>query len=255
MRERRSVPSMLTAAALTARNWLGYIDGRARILGTVWLAAWVTVEKSVAALLLLIGIHACLLLAAGIRRRALQARFTTINLFSLLLLGLMPWGTSGTPLFHWGVYGYTREGLAAAWLIVLKVNTILLVITLWLSTLDPLRFGRALERLWVSPILVRVFLLTLRYLDTMRSEWERLYKTLQARAFAPRLNLHTLRVYGTAFATLFLRAFYRAERVYAAMRCRGFSGRFPPAPHESLSAYTLGFIGYLVAATALSYFL
>jgi len=51
-------------------------------------------------------------------------------------------------------------------------------------------------------------------------------RAIRARGFAPGCNRHTLRTYGYLAGTLFVRAHHRAERVQAAMKCRGFQGRF-----------------------------
>jgi cobalt/nickel transport system permease protein len=49
---------------------------------------------------------------------------------------------------------------------------------------------------------------------------------METRAFRPGYNLHTFRSFGNLFGLLLVRSLDRSERVLAAMKCRGFQGRF-----------------------------
>ena len=59
-------------------------------------------------------------------------------------------------------------------------------------------------------------------------------RAAKIRSFRPRTNVHTYKTFAYFIAMLFVRAASRADRVYRAMRCRGFTGRlyclaeFPP---------------------------
>jgi cobalt/nickel transport system permease protein len=49
---------------------------------------------------------------------------------------------------------------------------------------------------------------------------------MKARAFRPAFSLHTYRSYANLVGMLLVRSVDRAERVHAAMLCRGYTGRF-----------------------------
>ena len=49
---------------------------------------------------------------------------------------------------------------------------------------------------------------------------------MKARGFRLRCNPHTWRSIGYLFGMLLVRSIERAERILAAMRCRGFQGHF-----------------------------
>jgi len=55
------------------------------------------------------------------------------------------------------------------------------------------------------------------------------------RCFRPSTTLHTYRTVAYLIGMLFVRASLRAERVYMAMLCRGFSGRFHSLQEFSFS--------------------
>ena len=75
--------------------------------------------------------------------------------------------------------------------------------------------------------LVQLFLFTVRYISVFEREYDQLQRAMTIRAFEPRLNLHTLHSYGNLVGMLLVGALDRSERVNQAMKCRGFSGRFP----------------------------
>jgi cobalt/nickel transport system permease protein len=49
---------------------------------------------------------------------------------------------------------------------------------------------------------------------------------MKIRGFQPRTNLHTYRSYAYLAAMLLVHSHDRADRVYQAMLCRGFHGKF-----------------------------
>ncbi len=116
-----------------------------------------------------------------------------------------------------------------AGLVALKVSAAVLVLMAFLGSVEPARIGAALHALRLPEPLVRVFMLTVRYLSLIRDEARRLHDAMRARAFTPRSNRHTWQSYGYLIGMLLVRALERARRVEEAMACRGYSGRFPYA--------------------------
>ena len=86
--------------------------------------------------------------------------------------------------------------------------------------------GHALARLKAPDKLVHLLLFTVRYLGVLQEEFLRLRRAIRARAFVARSDRHTWRVTGWLAGMLLVRGFERARRVSAAMKCRGFHGRF-----------------------------
>jgi cobalt/nickel transport system permease protein len=85
---------------------------------------------------------------------------------------------------------------------------------------------KAAYALYVPGLLVQLTLLSYRYLFVLGDELTRLRVALRTRGFRNRADLHSWRTVGAASGTLLARGHDRAERVAAAMRCRGFDGRF-----------------------------
>ena len=133
-------------------------------------------------------------------------------------------------------FGITREGLLLCARICLKSNAILLGFIALVATMDLSTLGYVLNYFRLPRKLVNLLLLTYRYVFVIEEEYQRLVRAAKIRGFSPGSNLHTYRTYAYMTGMLFVRASLRAERVYKAMKCRGFSGQFHCLRKFSLSA-------------------
>src|SRR5690606_10172233 len=73
----------------------------------------------------------------------------------------------------------------------------------------------------------RLFMFLVRYHGIFGVELRRQFDSMRARGFRASLRRHAFRSYGNLAGMILVRSIERAERVDEAMRCRGFSGRFP----------------------------
>jgi len=117
--------------------------------------------------------------------------------------------------------------LSRAALVACKVAASVLAIQVLLAGIEPERVGGALRGLWFPEPIVRLFVLTARYLGIIRDEGQRLREAMRARGFRPRSSRHAWRSYGNLIGMLLVRSLERADRVEEAMFCRGYAGRFP----------------------------
>lgn len=164
----------------------------------------------------------------------LWRRLLHVEGFLLLLFLTLPFTMAGQPLLALGPLTASMEGVARAALIACKVSASVLILTAMLGAIEPARLGTALRGLYLPEALVRLFVLTARYVSLIRDEARRLHEAMRLRGFRPRSSRHTWRSYGNLLGMLLVRALDRAQRVEEAMRCRGYDGRFPrlaqPAP-------------------------
>jgi cobalt/nickel transport system permease protein len=172
---------------------------------------------------------------ARLRPLGVAQRLGPVNLLVLLLLALLPWAVEGRPLATLGSFAYTWEGFLLAAAIALKANAIVLMLLVLLGTLDMVTLGHAMSHLRVPDKLTCLFLFTVRYLDVLRREYLRLRAAMKTRAFRPGINRHTCRAYGYLVGMLLVRSLDRSERIVAAMKCRGFRGRFYLLDHFAFS--------------------
>ncbi len=175
-------------------------------------------------------------------------------MFMVMIVILLPFSAPGDALFTIGPLSYSHQGLAEALLIAIKGNAIVLMITALLATMDVVRLGHALRSLKTPDKLAHLFLFTVRYIDLLEHEYQRLRTAMRTRCFCPRMNMHTYRTMAYLVAMLLVRSFERSGRIMAAMKLRGFQGRFYTIHPEHLTARDAWFSGgFTVALVAMAW--
>ncbi len=204
------------------------LDPRLRIVVTVLAACTILVMSNhavLSAVTVSLAVGGALIPQIGLR--ILAKRLIAVNLFSLMLIALVPWNAPGDALMRVGEFSYSFQGVLDVLRIALQANAVVLVVTLLLTPIDPIVLGHAVARLGAPARFVQLYLFTLRYLRVLDDEYKRLRRAMLIRGFRPRANLHTCRTMGYLVGMLLIRALDRAERIWQAMLCRGFSGTFP----------------------------
>lgn len=214
---------------------IGRLDPRTRLLTALGVVAGLVALERLPFVVLALLAAALLVRMAELSLDALAHRLVHVEGFMAVLLAFLPFTTPGEPLFTLGPLTATHEGALRAVTIALKVNAAVLAIFALLASLEPVRLGRAMARLGAPPPLVHLFLLTVRYVGVFRAETGRLRDAMRARAFAAGSNWHTWRTLGNLAGMTLVRSIERAERVHEAMRCRGYTGRFPLAAPETMT--------------------
>ena len=142
------------------------------------------------------------------------ARLAAALPFVLLLAGSIPLAR-----------GFENGWELAAQLLMQSLISLATMITLVATT----RFEHllaALRRLYVPRVLVSILAFMYRYLFVLVDELEKMRRAKLARTFYPSL-WDDVRLMGNFAGILFVRSFERAERVYAAMCARGWTGEMP----------------------------
>jgi cobalt/nickel transport system permease protein len=206
--------------------------------GMIPLIAGLTV-----ALLLVILAH--LALGQVIRRLLVVAGFIA------LIWVLLPLTYDEGPFHSWGPIRFSHQGILLSARITLKSFGIVLTFMALVATMTVATLGHALSRLGLPPKLVHLLLITYRYIFVIEAEYRRLYRAARMRGFVPGTNLHTYRTWAYFLGMLFVRASLRAERVFQAMQCRGFHGRFHSLTAFSPNAGNRPFAIAMSIATAL----
>ena len=234
------------------RSWVDRADPRVRILTAAALVVLIALANRIPVLAAALAVALLGAAMAGWRPGKVWQRLAPVNWFLLVLAMLLPLTADGTPLVQWGPLRWTREGFLLAAAIVLKTNAIVLAIVVLLGSLDVSTLGHAMSHLRVPDKLIHLLLFTVRYVDVLHRESQRLWAAMKIRGFRPRMNLHTYRAYGYLVGMLLVRSLDRAERIVDAMKCRGFRGRFYLLDHFELSPYDAWFS--LAAAAGLLLF-
>jgi cobalt/nickel transport system permease protein len=153
-------------------------------------------------------------------------RVALVNGFVLFFWFVIPFTYPGEAVLSLGPLTATREGILICARITLKSNAILLAFIALIATSSIASLGAALGSLGVPEKMVHLLLLNYRYIFVMEEEYHRLVRSLTVRGFQPSTRVHTYKTFAYLVGMLFVRASERAERVYMAMLCRGFDGKF-----------------------------
>ncbi|OAN53064.1 cobalt ECF transporter T component CbiQ [Paramagnetospirillum marisnigri] len=202
------------------------LDPRSRVLLAVAFTGAVVLAESLSALSIALGVAIGLALLARLPWRLTLRRLLALEGFMLVVLALLPFTVPGRILAEPLGFGLSAEGLRQAAQIALRANAVAVALAALLGSLEVVALGRALARLGAPSRLVHLFLFTVRYIGVLEQEYGRLRLAMRARAFRPGPGLHCWTSLGHLFGMLLVRSLERAERIDAAMRCRGFTGRF-----------------------------
>lgn len=202
------------------------LDPRGKIVVAALFSILIAVTKSSAVPLGGLAIALVFLALARLPLKKVMVRLLAVNSFIVFLWFVLPFTYPGEEVWRWGPLAATREGLVFTGLITLKSNAIIIALIALIATVPIVTLGQALHNLRLPDKLCHLLLFTYRYIYVFEQEYRRLVQAMKIRGFRPRTNLHTYRSYAYLAAMLLVRSFDRAERVFEAMRCRGFQGTF-----------------------------
>lgn len=212
------------------------IDARVRIVLAAAFALTAVALESLPLLGATTLVAAALAALARLPAGPTVKRMLSMDAFMIPILVLLPFTVPGEAAGAIGPWTITVEGAHQAAKIVLTANAVVLALLALVGTIEPVRLGQALLGLGAPEKLARMLLLTARYVGVLHAEYVRLRLAMRARAFRCAGTLHTWRSVGYLFGMLLVRSVERADRIGDAMKCRGFTGRFPAADFAPPSA-------------------
>ncbi|MCP3940774.1 MAG: cobalt ECF transporter T component CbiQ [Desulfobacteraceae bacterium] len=138
----------------------------------------------------------------------------------------VPLTFKGNIIFQYGLFSASYQGILLSCKITFKSLALLLMFISLIATMPIASLGAGLHQLKVPDKLVFLLLMTYRYIAVIQGEYMRLLRAAKFRGFKPGTNLHSYKIYAFLSGMLFVRASFRAKRVYQAMCCRGFKQKF-----------------------------
>jgi cobalt/nickel transport system permease protein len=201
----------------------------------------------------------CALLVAGVAMLGrvplpFLARRLVIELPFLLFAVFLPLVGQGERVELLGL-SLAREGLWAAWNIVVKGTLGVAASVVVVATTPVPELLRGLERLRLPRAFTTIAGFMVRYIDVIADEVRRMRIARISRGHDPRW-IWQARAVAASAGTLFIRSYERGERVYLAMVSRGAAGSMPvlqelaASRRQWLAALTVPATAALVAATA-----
>jgi len=167
-----------------------------------------------------------LILMTRLPWRSVYKRLRPLFWFLLMIWIFLPLTFGGEIVFQYKFIKASLPGLVFSCKITVKSVAILMVFTALIATIPLPSLGAGLHRLRVPDKMVFLLLMSYRYIAVIEDEYARLLRAAKFRGFKPRTNVHSYKTFAYLAGMLFVRASYRARRVYQAMLCRGFREKF-----------------------------
>lgn len=204
---------------------------RARLLIALALAFAIAAVRELAMLPVLTLLAGGLALTCG-QTRLILRRIRGAALLALGLVLILPLISGQTVLAQLGPLAFRLEGLHAGGLMAMRLLSVVTITLALLAPLSPFQLVGALRGLGVPVLMADLALLTLRYLDEVSAGLRRARLARQLRGGRPdwrsdwrsgwRSGWRALPDHAAIFATGLIRAQVRSDRLWAAMRLRGY---------------------------------
>ncbi|MEB3230944.1 MAG: cobalt ECF transporter T component CbiQ [Leptolyngbyaceae bacterium] len=232
-------------------SWLHQWDARFKLIGLLGLMiAFATVDS----LWLVPWMGLVVLLLYKLSQLPLSFLIRRLRYPGLFLVGVLlfiPWVSGRIPLWQWGPFTLWQEGCLAALLIAGRFLCSVTVGFIILGTTPFVTLVKAVRSLGLPPLLTDMMLLAYRYLFEILANSNRMRRAMTLRGFGyqgppsyppgqtrsnrpPRFQ--QIQTLAAVTGTLFIRSYEQAERVYNAMRLRGYGYR--PSQVQVFQSYS-----------------
>ncbi len=237
---------MIKEEFISGESSIHKLSPMVRILGACVLSTAIAVcdDLSIATAYLIISFG--LVAIAQLNVLNVIQRLKPLILFLLMIWIMVPLTFDGDIIFKYHFIEITEPGVLLCSKISLKSIGILLTFTALIATMSIASLGAGLHQVKVPDKMVFLILMSYRYISVIEEEYKRLLRAAKFRGFKPGTNLHSYQTYAYLVGMLFVRASFRAQRVYQAMLCRGFKHKF-----HSLDVYPKNRLNFLFLLTIL----
>ena len=151
----------------------------------------------------------------------------------VLLAGLSNVFLESSPCLTFGAF-FVSKGFVSLVVLLEKAALTVLSVLILMATTSSARLLSGLRMIGAPKILLNVLMLSVRFLSLLLGEAGRMMRAYRLRASSPKgIRIGDM---GSFVGQLLLRSVDRAERVYKAMKMRGYSGEFPVRDAGHLTA-------------------
>jgi cobalt/nickel transport system permease protein len=202
------------------------IDPRFRVAAAVIYSFAIALCYEFESLVAAFIVSAVCVLLSGVSIQAVLKRLALVNIFILLFWVVLPLTYKGDTVYSLGPVDVYMAGIVFAAKITIKSNAILLALISFIATMTFATLGHTLSKFKLPEKLVFLLMITYRYIFVIQQEYQKIIRSIKIRGFKPKTNLHTYKTFAYVIGMLLIKASERADRVYNAMRCRGFKGKY-----------------------------
>jgi cobalt/nickel transport system ATP-binding protein len=205
-------------------------EPRAKLIGLMILMFAFACVQDLRLLPAMVAVTSLLFWFSQLPLAFLLSRFRYAGFFLLAMILLLPFLSGDQVIWQWGSLAIYQEGSLAALLISGRFFCIFTLSLLLLGTTPFLTTIKAMRSLGLPVILSDMTLLAYRYLHEIGDDLQRMQQAMRLRAFQtqPRSRVEWRTVWtdlnrlASLAGTLLIRSYEQSERVYKAMRLRGY---------------------------------
>lgn len=215
-------------------------DVRCKFMTVLLYSFAVASLKHIGPALIAVVISLGVLLMARVSFGRVLLRLLALSGFLGMLLVVMPFTVPAHPEDTLVIFGgsdwlvFNMRGFLLAATIGAKAVAVALLMEPLLTTAPlPVTF-HGLSRIGLPKMAGQMVLLSYRYVHVFLQEARRMASGMQVRGFRKRTDMETMKSVANFLGMLFVRSFERTERVFDAMRARGYTGTFPDPVNLSL---------------------
>ncbi|UCB44687.1 MAG: cobalt ECF transporter T component CbiQ [Spirochaetota bacterium] len=188
-----------------------------------------------------------LIIISGLRLGNVLKSIRVFFWFILLLWVVLPFSIPGDQIIRLGPLRASSQGVLKALAISLKSTAIVFFIIAFLGTTKVFSLVHAMSHFHMPKKLLYLTFLSYRYIHVIYMEYVKLRDAMRIRGFRPKTNIHTYKSIGYLIGMLLIRSYERSERIYNAMLCRGFHGRFYLFEHFAVTGRDMVFLSIMAA--------
>ena len=203
-------------------------DPRLKIVAVLAWSFLLALTQQIEAALAGLAGSVILIMLSGLDSGTVIKRLLTVNFFILFLWLVLPFSFSypGKVIAALGPLEVTRQGLDLVFILTVKGNAVALGAIAFFGASQVFELAAAARQMGAPEKMTAIFVLMFRYVQVIGQEYARLRLAMKVRGFQPSMTMHSYRSYANLLGMLLVRSLDRAARIHAAMRCRGYNGRF-----------------------------
>ncbi|MEO1590529.1 MAG: cobalt ECF transporter T component CbiQ [Cyanobacteria bacterium J06632_22] len=194
---------------------------RSKLVGLGLLVVGYATVQSLWLVPVMVSVTASLYAASRLPLSFLRSRLRYPSLFLLGVVITLPWLSGSTVLWRWGPLALRQEGLLTMLLVAGRFGSMITLGIVLLGSTPFLQLIGALRGLGLPDLLADMTLLAYRYLFDIADQLARLKQAMRLRGFSFH-RTQTWQPLAAVTGTLLIRTYEQSERVYKAMRLRGY---------------------------------
>ena len=206
----------------------------ATLIGYIFACAFVTKLYN---LILITGISITLAACAKLPLRKVMQSLKPLLILLLIMFPVISLTSGGKAFWSYGIIKVYREGLFFAGIITVRALSIVLATIALFGSTKVSTIMKVGESFRVPSAISTIFLFTYRYIFLYLENLHKLLTAARLRGYRLLKGIKHIKNTVSILVTLLIRSYEQSERVFYAMRLRGFSGSF-----RSIGSFSAGWM-------------